>query len=233
MIILSGSGRRSGLSIEGTSNHGRSIHAREAWRLAAILLLSVIVINVGYGFEGSFRRLDTFTRSVSNALVHSETPSRPPPTAGEPLFGLLDGACTGPLSGELRFLEIDVQTSGILSEKCGPIFSRRMAIWGLVVLLSLRLGDQSSVGDMDSGGLLALLVSILSRGYRAGWRNELVVLAPALAILWIVSSQTGFSCHMRYVLPIFPFLFVWISKVGKAIDLGHRVVAMCAGIAVA
>jgi len=30
---------------------------------------------------------------------------------------------------------------------------------------------------------------------------------------------------MRYVLPAFPFLFIWISKVGRAFQLGHRRVA--------
>ena len=209
-------------------NHGRSTHAREAWQLAAILLLSVIVINVGYGFEGSFRRLDTFP-FISDALVDSETPSGAAPGRGTAFRTPGWGVYRSPFR-RTTFWESTFR-SGILSEKCGPIFAENgdLGAGGTTIL---RLGDQSSVGDMDSGGAGVACFDLL-RGYRAGWRNELVVLAPALAILWIVSSQTGFSCHMRYVLPIFPFLFVWISKVGKAIDLGHRVVAMCAGIAVA
>ena len=32
-------------------------------------------------------------------------------------------------------------------------------------------------------------------------------------ILTFVSSQTGINEHMRYVLPIFPFFFIWIGRV--------------------
>jgi hypothetical protein len=48
---------------------------------------------------------------------------------------------------------------------------------------------------------------------RLRWRDEFVLLAPAVVILVFVSSQTGFSEHMRYVLPCFPFVFVWIGRV--------------------
>ena len=53
---------------------------------------------------------------------------------------------------------------------------------------------------------------------RASWRDEMVVLAPFFGILIFVSSQTGFSVHSRYVIPALPFLFVWISKVGRALE---------------
>jgi 4-amino-4-deoxy-L-arabinose transferase-like glycosyltransferase len=45
-------------------------------------------------------------------------------------------------------------------------------------------------------------------------RNELFLLAPAIIIFVFVSSQTGFSRHFRYVLPAFPFILIWVSKVG-------------------
>jgi hypothetical protein len=38
-----------------------------------------------------------------------------------------------------------------------------------------------------------------------------VLLAPAVVILAFVGSQTGFSEHMRYVLPIFPFVYIRIG----------------------
>ncbi|HEX7376109.1 MAG TPA: hypothetical protein VF278_03305, partial [Pirellulales bacterium] len=55
-----------------------------------------------------------------------------------------------------------------------------------------------------------------------GWRDEFVLLLPAAAILVLVSSQTGFSHHLRYVLPIFPFVFIWIGRIGPHVDLGVR-----------
>jgi hypothetical protein len=60
-------------------------------------------------------------------------------------------------------------------------------------------------------------------------RDELVLLAPALAMLVLVSSQTGFSRYVRYVLPALPFAFIWISSVLRGGVLGRRKLAVVAG----
>ena len=44
------------------------------------------------------------------------------------------------------------------------------------------------------------------------FRDEFVLLLPGILIFAIVSSKTGFSEHMRYVLPSFPYFFVAISQ---------------------
>lgn len=46
-------------------------------------------------------------------------------------------------------------------------------------------------------------------------RNETVLLTSFLAILGLVSWQSGFSVHSRYVIPALPFLFIWTSKVAQ------------------
>ncbi len=38
------------------------------------------------------------------------------------------------------------------------------------------------------------------------------LLIPALLVFALVSSQTGFSHHLRYVLPAFPFVFIWMGS---------------------
>ena len=63
---------------------------------------------------------------------------------------------------------------------------------------------------------LAVVGAVFLKGYNAPWRDEMVILLPFFAILVLVSSQTGFSRHYRYILPGLPFLFIWISKVGRA-----------------
>lgn len=45
------------------------------------------------------------------------------------------------------------------------------------------------------------------------WRDEMMLVVPAIALFTFVSSQTAFSRHLRYVLPAFPLLFIWMSKV--------------------
>jgi len=44
------------------------------------------------------------------------------------------------------------------------------------------------------------------------------LLAPAISILWLVSSQTGFNHHLRYVLPAFPFLFIFASRTALLLE---------------
>jgi hypothetical protein len=79
--------------------------------------------------------------------------------------------------------------------------------------------------------LLALLLGLFRRGYTASWRDELVLLAPIAVVLTLVSSQTGFNHHLRYVLPIFPFAFIWTSKVARAVELRHGKIATVAAAA--
>jgi Dolichyl-phosphate-mannose-protein mannosyltransferase len=44
-------------------------------------------------------------------------------------------------------------------------------------------------------------------------RDEFILLFPGFTIFAIVSSETGFSEHMRYVLPALPYFFIWTSSV--------------------
>lgn len=43
-------------------------------------------------------------------------------------------------------------------------------------------------------------------------RDEFILLFPAIVIFAVVSSKFGFSEHMRYVLPAFPFFFIAVSQ---------------------
>jgi hypothetical protein len=81
--------------------------------------------------------------------------------------------------------------------------------------------------------LLAVLVTIIKPAANSGWRDEAALLAPAAAVLVLVSSQTGFTHHLKYVLPAFPFVFVWMSKVVQPCVLLNRRVAVAVSVAVA
>ena len=56
-------------------------------------------------------------------------------------------------------------------------------------------------------------------GFSAPWRDEMLLLVPGLASLIIVSSQTGFSVHSRYILPALPLFLVWSSKSGRVFEM--------------
>jgi hypothetical protein len=78
---------------------------------------------------------------------------------------------------------------------------------------------------------LAAYLSLFVRGYSAAWQHELFLLLPPVAILGLVSSQTGFSIHSRYLLPALPFFFIWISKTARSFQLHHRNYSIITGIA--
>ncbi len=59
---------------------------------------------------------------------------------------------------------------------------------------------------------IRFIFSLRNTQCRTAWRDELVLLAPAIAVLVLVSSQTCMNEHFRYILPVFPFAIVWISK---------------------
>ncbi|MGO9107938.1 MAG: hypothetical protein ACLP9L_01785 [Thermoguttaceae bacterium] len=67
----------------------------------------------------------------------------------------------------------------------------------------------------------------------ASWRDEMIVWLPCLALFVLVSSQTGFSSHSRYILPALPFLLVGISRVGRALMLQKRLVASLTALSLA
>jgi hypothetical protein len=81
--------------------------------------------------------------------------------------------------------------------------------------------------------LLAALLTVCPPRHSAGWGNEFVLLAPVLLVLTLVSSQTGFNHHSRYVLPIFPFAYIWVSKVGLSFSRARWWTALLAGACLA
>ena len=66
---------------------------------------------------------------------------------------------------------------------------------------------------------LAIISTVFGRCCSASSRDEMLVCVPFVAILILVSSQTGFAVHSRYVLPALPFVFVWTSKIGKVFEM--------------
>ncbi|MGC8644247.1 MAG: hypothetical protein ACP5XB_30675, partial [Isosphaeraceae bacterium] len=81
--------------------------------------------------------------------------------------------------------------------------------------------------------LLALYATTALRDHRGGRWPEAFLLCPAVFVLFLVSSQTGFNHHIRYVLPALPFLYIWVSKLGRAFSVGDRLMGVVASAALA
>ncbi len=178
--------------------------------MAAILALSVYLINVGYGFEGTFDRLGDLP--FTSAALSDEVDS----PGDVPRVNRFSGAWLGSLPLPLPrnyVLGIDVQRRDF-ENKCWSYLAGewRFGGWWYYYLYALAIKV-----PLGTWALLAMATgaSVLARSYSPSWGNEIILLTPAAVVLALVSSQTGFNHHMRYVLPIFPFVFIWISKLAR------------------
>lgn len=177
-------------------------------QLLTVLVIAIYVLNMGYMFNGTFRSLDNYT--FSSRMFRGERTL--------PSDNLVSRTCLGqmPLPFPADYVQgMDTQRydfeRGMLSYLRGDWADHG---WWYYYLYALAIKE-----PLGTWCLLAFAIgaTAFGYGYSALWRDELIVLLPAVAILVFISSQTGFSVHSRYVVPSLPFIFVWISKVGRAL----------------
>ncbi len=195
----------------------KSPDARRPWlrhglQLATTLLLGLYLLNMGYGFEGSLQRLSDF-QFVSESLGGAQEAGV---TVGKNRFaGTWLGSVPVPVPRNY-LLGIDVQKHDFESRFYSYLRGEwRREGWWYYFLYGLAVKVPLGVWAL---ALLAVVLGLARRGYAASWRDELTVLAPAAVVLTLVSAETGFNHHLRYVLPIFPFAFVWMSKAARAFE---------------
>lgn len=185
-----------------------STASRRWLQLCGILFLGLNLLNLGYGFEKSFQRLDRF-QFVSHALGGADSHRTP----GNRFAGTLLGALPVPVPANY-LTGIDVQRFDFERGKWSYLCcEQKLGGWWYYYIYAMAV--KVPLGTILLFGLAGVSTCLRIRQF--GWRSQrdnLFVLVPALTVLVFVSSQTGFSRYMRYVLPMFPFVFIWISQVG-------------------
>ncbi|HEX7376914.1 MAG TPA: hypothetical protein VF278_07365 [Pirellulales bacterium] len=181
-------------------------------QLAAMLLLAVYVINLGYAFQGTCRRLGDY-RFASRLLKGTASARDDAAGAQQNRFaGTWLGFLPVPLPRDY-VLGIDVQRFDF--ETYPTTFFRgewrdEAPWWAYFYALSIKL-------PLGTLALIAVAALIAIRRPRAAIsRDEFVLLAPAAAILGVACTCTGLNSQVRYVLPALPFLFIWCSKIASA-----------------
>jgi hypothetical protein len=196
-------------------------------QLATIFVLGLYLLNLGYGFEGSFTRLGD-CRFISQSLGGSSD-ERSMPWGNRFATSWL-GELPVPLPQDY-LLGIDVQKHDFESHFNSYLRGEwRKEGWWYYYLYALAIKVPLGVWLL---ALLAVVLGLTRCGYAVSWRDELTVLAPAVIVLTFVSAQTGFNHHFRYILPIFPFFFIWMSKAARAFARKGRVAALLTGTAAA
>ena len=200
---------------------------RELRQLSLIMVLSVFINNAGYGFEGSFQRLGDY-RFQTQTMTGAESLADMPMGSGNRFAETWLSALPVPLPN--NYVQgIDAQKWDF-QRRIRSYLHNELRVGGWWYYYLYALGIKIPLGTWILF-LLAVGASFFARGYSASWRDEMVLLLPSVTILLLVSSHTGFSLHSRYILPMLPFLLVWISKVGRCIKLRQWSMAAIVGVA--
>lgn len=193
----------------------RLVNAKVALRrqligLAMILLSAVIIINLGYAFDGSFERLGNYrfvsatlrgpTSTVAqrgNRFVNTVLANVPVPLPRDYVSGI-----------DRQKLDFELEINSYLRGEWRDRGWWYYYVYGLLI--------------KEPIGFIALFGIAIAASLRRGlaWQ-EWFLLSPAILLFVFVSSQTGFNHHLRYVLPCFPFVFAWMGR-GYAWAREHR-----------
>jgi hypothetical protein len=179
-------------------------------QLMTILVLGVYLLNLGYAFEGSFTPLKKFefvsqsftgadksdsdSRSSANRFAESWLGNIPVPLPKNYLLGIDIQKQDFEDFGSESYLQGKFQTKG----------------WWYYYLYALVIKVPLGywlIFVLATAGMLLKKIPTMSR------IDFLVLISIPGSILILASSQTGFNHHMRYILPIFPFAFIWMSSV--------------------
>ena len=180
----------------------------ELLQLIFVLAIAILVINFGYGYAGSGRKLgdyefssQTLTGSdsrdqIGNRFRDSWLGELPVPLPADYVIGI-----------DLQRRDFDVKSRSYLRGEFQEGGWWYYYLYGLVI--KVPLGTWLLLA-------LAVVVRLRDPDASAVYRDDIVLLLPPLVILIVVSSQTAFTTHLRYVLAVAPFAFIWVSQAAKA-----------------
>ena len=185
---------------------------KQAVQLAVVLSVALYVLNLGYGFRGTFTKLGDY-EFVSKTL---KDPGIPRYESGNRFVDSWLGVIPVPVPRNyllgLDLQRRDFESFGRPSYLRGQFCDRG---WWYYYLYAAAI--KAPLGTW----LLAILALICrpARSALCTRRDYAALLLPPLAVLVLTSSQTAFSHHFRYALPAFPFAFIAISRVGLTMTL--------------
>jgi hypothetical protein len=190
----------------------------------AIVLVSLVVTNIGYAFEGSFTPLGSF-QFLSRALTRPRTGLSPQIAPSHPWSDVLRSrqnrfvgtwlaALPVPLPRHYveGFDEQKLETEGVGGQGY-PVYLRgevRRTGWWWYYFYALAVKVPLGTWLLTC---VALFTALRFSAGRATFFDESTLAAPVVITLLVMSFLTDINLGLRYVLPIFPYWFVLVSRV--------------------
>lgn len=191
----------------------RHNYKHSALQLTLIIATGLLVLNAGYGFQGSLSQLKDYefvSRLLSDEKENPETAQ-----AGNRFRDSCLGHLVIPLPRDYvigadlqrRDFELGKRTYLMGAWRPGSCWYYYL----VAILVKVPLGTLA---------LVVLRATLAFRKSRSSGDtfNDLCLALPAVVFFLAVSSQTGFGHHLRYALPAFPYVFVWIGKLAHGLS---------------
>lgn len=189
----------------------RRAFGKRICEFCACIVLSLVVLNAGYLFEGTGQSLGShrfYSKSLGGPREDWNSP-------GNRFAGTVWGSIPVPLP-TAYVTGIDLQKRDFEGH-WRPMYSylrghQQLGGWWYYYLYCLLVKAPVGTWMIAVAWLVTLRSPICASGYRRKLEAALLWLTP-LALFVFVSSQTGFSRYYRYVLPCAPFVMIGISRV--------------------
>lgn len=184
--------------------------------MSTVFLIALAVLNAGYGFERSFMRLGD-NQFASHSLCGTESGTSDRTVHWNRFVGTWLEKVPVPLPANylsgIDMQKKELEERMIVSQLRGVV---RRGGWWYYYLYALLVKEP--LGTLAVFALATVVPWLLHRP-PTDVRNELVLILPVLGFLAALSTQTGFTCHARYALPVLPFAFILVGRlIPAAVD---------------
>lgn len=194
---------------------------REAGMVVLQIVVALYVLNLGYGFEGALTKLGEYTFVSDWWASAQRVDSSQQLAPGNRFAGSWLANLPVPLPRNY-VLGVDAQLRDF-EHYSRPSYLRgewRERGWWYYYLYACAI--KVPLGLWLLGGIALWCRFTRDADSTVTWRDEVALLAPGVAIFAVVSSQTGFNEHLRYVLPAFPYFFIAISQAAQLVGSANR-----------
>lgn len=186
---------------------------RDVAMLLLITVVCLLVVNAGYLFRGTCKPL--LEHAPFRSEMFRDLAAQTDEHQGEkPKGASLLARIPIPLPRDF-ILGIDIQKGDFEDGKACYLRGQWQSNGGWWYFYFYAMLIKAPLGVLGLF-LLTLATWLLSKRSRLGRVDELALLLPPLTIFLLVCCQTQMTIHSRYLLPAFPFIFVWISRIGLA-----------------